>query len=203
MASKRVIEALAVAAEITGTELSRGAAKVMVADLGRYPEEQVLAALTRCRREVRGRLTLADVLARLDDGRPGPEEAWAMLPHDESKTVVWTSEMAEAFGVASKLFDDMVAARVAFIEVYKRLVREARDHSLPPRWIPSLGTDVAGRNHVLEEAVHRGRLSAQRAVQLGAALQSPSITDERTAERFALMQAAKTLKALTSGATNT
>ena len=92
-----LLEALAVTAELTGTELSEAAARAMVADLQAYPAQQVLVALTRCRRELKGRLTIAAVLERLDDGRPGPNEAWAMIPQDEAGSVVWTQEMAEAF----------------------------------------------------------------------------------------------------------
>ena len=73
-------EALAVTAELTGTELSVAAAKVMATDLAAYPRQQVLGALARCRRELKTRLTMAAVIERLDDGRPGAEEAWAMIP---------------------------------------------------------------------------------------------------------------------------
>ena len=81
--SSKLNEAIAVTAELTGTVLSKVAAQVMAEDLARYPEAQVMGALTRCRRELKGRLTIADVISRLDDGRPGVEEAWAMLPKDE------------------------------------------------------------------------------------------------------------------------
>ena len=79
-----LLQALAVTAELTGTELSEPAARVMANDLAAYPVQQVLGALTRCRRELKGRLTVAAILERLDDGRPGPNEAWAMIPQDEA-----------------------------------------------------------------------------------------------------------------------
>ena len=91
--SSKLIEAVAVALELTGTVLSEAAVRVMADDLSRYPEYQVLVALTRCRRECKGRMTISDVLSRLDDGRPGVEEAWAMAPKGESDTCVWTDEM--------------------------------------------------------------------------------------------------------------
>lgn len=159
-ATKTLTEAIAVTAELTGTVMSEPAARVMAQDLARYPEAQILAALTRCRRELKGRLTIAEVLTRIDDGRPGPEEAWAMMPHDESRSVVWTDEMSEAFGAAYPLIreGEVVAARMAFLERYRTLLREARDASRPIRWIASLGHDPHGRESVLLEAQSLGRL---------------------------------------------
>lgn len=160
MASSALLQAIAVCAELTRTQLSEAAARVLADDLSRYPERQVLHALSRCRRELRSGLTLADILARLDDGRPGPEEAWAMMPRDESQSVVWTDEMAQAWGVARPLIDegDTIAGRMAFLEHYRGLVQTARDRGLPPHWTPSLGHDPAGREAVLVEAAEKGRL---------------------------------------------
>ena len=55
--SVEVLKAIAATAELTGTELSEAALLVFEADLSDYSDEQVLAALTRCRRELRGRLS--------------------------------------------------------------------------------------------------------------------------------------------------
>jgi hypothetical protein len=160
-ASERLLQAIAVTAELTGTQLSTPAARVMADDLGRFPEAQVLGALTRCRKELKGRLTIADVVTRLDDGRPGVEEAWAMIPKTEGPTVVWTEEMATAYGVALPLIDeDPVAARMAFKEAYSAAVGRARDEGRPAKWTPCLGHDVNGREAPLLEAVKLGRLTA-------------------------------------------
>jgi len=158
-----LLEALAVTAELTATELSEGAARVMAADLAAYPAQQVLAALVRCRRELKGRLTIAAIIERLDDGRPGPNEAWAMIPQDERGSVVWTPEMQEAFGVALPLLRDgqTIAARMAFIEAYQSIVARARAEQRPPTWQPSLGHDPATRTGVLEDAVRKGRISTK------------------------------------------
>ncbi len=158
-----VLQALAVTCEITGTSLSEGAARVIAQDLAAYPKDQVLGALNRCRKELKGRLTLADILSRLEDGRPSPEEAWAIAYStlgNEDITVVWTDEITQALGVARPLENDRVAARMAFLEAYRRKVQEARDEHQPVRWIPSLGQDPHGREEVLLEAVRQGRLSA-------------------------------------------
>lgn len=163
-ASPELLKALAVVCELTGTQLSEGAARVMARDLGAYPEDQVLGALTRCRKELRPReLTLSAIITRLDDGRPGPEEAWAIASPaltDERITIVWTEEMAQASAVASPIIDDPVAARMAFLESYRRLVQQARDAGIPVKWTPCLGWDAAGREGPLLEAVRKGRLGA-------------------------------------------
>lgn len=154
-----IVKALAVTAELLGTDLTMEAKRVFAEDLSRYPEHQVLAALERCRREVRGRLVLADVLNRLDDGRPGPEEAWAMIPQDEGRSSVWTEEMQRAYGVAYKLLaeGDAVSARMAFKETYQREVQKARDEGVAVRWTATLGEDKGGREQAKHDAAQRNR----------------------------------------------
>lgn len=160
-----LLDALAVTAELTGTELSKAAARVMVSDLSAYPIDQVLGALTRCRRELRGRLTIAAIVERLDDGRPGPNEAWAMIPQTEGGSVVWSDEMAAAYGIAAPLLAEgqIIAARSAFIEHYEAAVSTARAERRAPRWTPSLGHDPLTRTRVLEDAVRKGRLTSEHA----------------------------------------
>lgn len=164
-----ILKAIAVTAELTGSELSENAARVFAYDLAEHPKGAVLKALERCRRELKGRLTLADVLSRVAemDGRPSADEAWAMIPMDEATTVVWTDEMSKAFGVALPLIDsDKTAARMAFKKAYERAVDEARQNNVKPKWRASLGHDPSGREHAVRKAVELGRLTAQHATQL-------------------------------------
>lgn len=163
-----LLKALAVTAELTGTELSEVAASVMADDLAQYPLPQILVALTRCRRELKGRLTFAAIVERIDDGRPGPNEAWAMIPQDEQGSVVWTTEMATAYGIAAPLLREgqVIAARSAFIEAYERDVARARAEQAPVRWTPSLGHDPAQRMGALQEAERKGRISSDHAAAL-------------------------------------
>lgn len=167
MASANLIKAIAVTSELCGRTFSEAAAAVFLSDLAAYPEHQVMKALTRCRKEVRGILTLQDVVSRIEDGRPGVEEAWAMLPYSEDTSAVWTTEMSQAFGVAVRLIDAgaMVEARMAFKETYLRLVTEARDAGIPVEWHVTLGHDVRGRESVLTAAVDAGRLTYEHAKQ--------------------------------------
>lgn len=163
-----VVRALKVTAEITSTDLSESAVAVMLADLSTFNPAEIVGALARCRRELRGRLTVASIIERLDDGRPGPNEAWAMIPKTEDGSVVWTQEMAEAYGVAAPLIDERgnVAARVAFIETYNALVAKARDERRPAKWTPSLGQNAAMREAAVHEAVRKHRLLPHHAARL-------------------------------------
>lgn len=171
-----VVQALALTAELTGAQLSDAAKMMMVEDLSDYDAAAVVTALSRCRRELKGRLTLAEIIARIDDGRPGPEEAWAMLPRDEERTVVWTEEMIEAWGVALPLLSegDEIAARMAFRESYSRRLTEARSSRKPTKWSVSLGTDPDSREQVLLEAVKSGRLGVNSVERLLPHHQTPA-----------------------------
>lgn len=85
-----------------------------------------------------------------------------MLPQSEGQSVVWTSEMSQAFGTAYPLIRDgeTVQARMAFLERYKTLCREARDAGVTVQWTASLGHDPHSRETVLLEAQRLGRLPA-------------------------------------------
>lgn len=103
---------------------------------------------------------------KLMDNRPGPEEAWAtaLNSRDESNTVVWTSECASAFALCQPVLatGDEVGARMAFKEVYIRLVALARAQQRPAEWSASLGWSDRGsherRTNALSEAERRGLL---------------------------------------------
>jgi hypothetical protein len=178
--SANTLKSIAVTAELTGTELSATALRVMDADLATYPEAAVLRALDRCRKELKGRLTLAAVLDRVEeeDGRPGADEAWAiaLASLDEAETVVWTEEMAQAFEVARPVLEarDKVGARVAFRDAYQRLVRDAREAGSGCCWTVSLGHDEQRRAVSLQNAVTAGRLPSDAAMRYLPAVQTDS-----------------------------
>lgn len=164
-----VLKAIAATAELTGTELSEAALLVFEADLAGYTEQQVIAALTRCRRELRGRLTVADVIDRISSagGHPTANEAWGMVltSIDEAETVVWTDQIAEAAAIARPVLDagDEVGARMSFRDAYERILRESSD---APRWFPSLGHDPEKRGIAIDRAVRSGLLTQQHAAGL-------------------------------------
>lgn len=164
-----LLKAIAVTAELTGTEWSKDAARAVAEELSQYPLAQVKIALTECRKSLKGRLTLAEIINRIPSGHPGPEEAWAIVSrsmNNEQISIVWTDEMREAYGVACALADDPIAARMAFKESYGPLVSAARSNRQQPSWSVSLGYDVAGRELAVQEAVEKGRLSIEQASRL-------------------------------------
>jgi hypothetical protein len=177
MPSIDLIKAVAVTAELCGRTFTEAAAEVFVADLAAYPEASVLHALSRCRKEVRGVLTTQDVISRIDDGRPGVEQAWAMIPTDENGSVVWTTEMAEAYGLCAGILStgDRIGARMAFKEAYTKLVSQARDAAKPAEWVPSLGADLEARRRVLTDAVRAGLIAHEVAEESFPLLAAPSL----------------------------
>lgn len=176
--SEAIIKGLAVACELTNTVLSEAAASALLDELTPYSESQVLGALRKCCKEIKGRVTLADILGRLDDGRPGVEEAWAILStilRNEQATIVWTEEIREAYGVVAHLGNDPVAARMAFKERYTALVNHAREQHEPVKWSASLGYDLTQREAAVREAVKRKRLTQEQALKLCPSLPPVSV----------------------------
>ncbi len=158
----QLVDMLTATAEVMGEKISSNAATYMVLDLANYALPTLARALTACRREVKGRLSLAAIIERIDDGHPAPNEAWALAIRatDEAVTVVWTEQTRDAWCAALPLVEagDSIAGRQAFLEVYVRLVKEARAESRCAIYHPSLGFDAAGRDAALRLAVAAGRL---------------------------------------------
>lgn len=163
-----LIKKIAVTFEVTGSTLSEAAIEIVITQLSAYPEHAVSLALDKCMAEVKGRLTPAHIIERIDDGRPGVEEAWNLLPKTEAETSVMTREMMTAFGACCDLMDigDMVGARMAFKEKYTSLLSDSRAHNDPIEWVPSLGHDKSGRECVIREAVKCGKLPVKNAIAM-------------------------------------
>lgn len=108
--------------------------------------------------------TPADILKllRTHDGRLDVEEAWALAVTavDEAVTVVWTPDIAEAWGVALPIMrmGDKVGARMAFKSAYERIVTDARARLVPVEWVAALGHDAEGRARALTAAAELGRV---------------------------------------------
>lgn len=151
-----------------GKVLSERAMVSVFDDLAEYPLESVLSAISYHRKTARFAPVPADVIAILDAGnkRPSPDEAWAMMPNDESETVVWTTEMAEAYSIVSGLIadGDNIAARMAFRSAYERLCNEAALIRRPVEWKVCLGFDKEKIKPVLRQAVMSGRISREKAI---------------------------------------
>ncbi|AOY90538.1 hypothetical protein BKK79_00870 [Cupriavidus sp. USMAA2-4] len=111
----------------------------------------------------------ADLIAQIEaaqanDGRPGPDEAWALALRgmDEAETVVTTPEVMEALSAAGPVLEagDKVGARMAFKDAYTRIVADARAAGRKVSWIASVGWDPEKRAEPLQQAVSVGLLSA-------------------------------------------
>jgi hypothetical protein len=170
---ERLADVISLTAEACGHPLSAQAAEMFADDLSDIDDAAIRAALARCRRELDGPLRIVEVLSRIDDGRPDTDEAWSMMPADEHESVVWTEEMAHAWGLAQPFLDagDVATAQSAFRKTYEKSVLEARIAHKAPRWTPSLGLDVDGREMALRDAVTNGRVAiAQAELLLGHSL---------------------------------
>lgn len=177
--------------------ISGGAKSLFFKALAQYPLPAVRKALVaHCMDKERGRFTPkpADIISQIEgggssDGRPGPEEAWAIAitSRDESETVVWTPEIAEAFVICRPVMDmgDDVGARMAFKDAYNRLVSEARSSGIPARWNASIGWDIDKRTAKLTKAVTAGLLQAPQVAALLPAPVGEPVQDEKARAQLA------------------
>ena len=90
----KVAVLIAGTAEIVGQGLNQTAIAIMCEDLAEWEFNDIQAALTACRREVKGRLSLKDIIDRLPkkgDELPSADELWGQVLEyltDEIKTFV-------------------------------------------------------------------------------------------------------------------
>ncbi|NNB26316.1 hypothetical protein [Pseudomonas fragi] len=154
--------AICATAEALGQTISPTTARIFAQDLVKYPAEEIRSALLACRRTLTGRLTLAAIQQQLYelDGRPEPNEAWAIAvtAADEDNSVVLTEEILLALGAARPVLNagDAVGARMAFLNAYQRLV--AGHHRDPDHRACSLQQHP---DHLLERRYPRNQGAAQ------------------------------------------
>ncbi len=178
------IDLLCGTAEAMGLTLSPNAAAIMAVDLSGYPLSLIEKALKACRKEVRGKLTMADILSRIEsaDGRPDKDEAWAiaLASSDEFDTIVMTDEIQIALGAARPVLNvgDKVGARMAFINAYERLVTQARAETKSVNWHVSIGFDSNRRVEAINAAVQMQRIPKERGRLYLADLSHEPITED-------------------------
>ena len=133
--------------------------------LAEYPIKHIEAALKAHCQKSRFAPTPADIFELLETNYQHlpAEEAWALCPKTETATVVWTDEIAEAFGVCSELLadGDAIAARMAFKASYDRICNIASLQHKRPVYRVSLGHDKAGIEPVIQKAVRLGRITQE------------------------------------------
>lgn len=169
--AEKIIQAITVTAELTGTQLSANAAAVMAEDLLAYPLDKVLIAFERCRRELKGRLTLAAILERVDDGWQSAEEAFNTLVagwENESLSILTTHTAMHAAESASALFNagDKYRAGLAFKTAYERIVSEKKAKGIQPDWYVSAGLDKEQLAQLVTEAAATGKITNDYALAL-------------------------------------
>jgi len=120
------------------------------------------------------------------DGRPDAEEAWAiaLTARDETSTVIWTTETAEAFNICRPvlLSSNAISARLSFLAAYTRLVAEARAEHRPINMFVSLGSDKYHQVTVIQRAIDNGLLPAPSSARL---LAGPAYDPSPSAEGHA------------------
>jgi hypothetical protein len=131
----RLVEMLVATAEVMGEQIRPAAAAYMVADLATYPLPVLANALTACRREVKGKLSLAAIMERIDDGHPAPNEAWAVAIRaaDEAVNAQWNALRQDdervladlaARGLVLRTIADTAAWRERLAPMARRFERE-------------------------------------------------------------------------------
>jgi len=150
------------------------------AKLEPHPIEAVAQAFSRHLDVSEFAPTPAAILKHLpkeSDGRPEADEAWAIAlrSRDERDTVVWTTEIAEAWAIAESVIDgDEIGARMAFKAAYARITDQSRGVNRPVEWVVSQGFDAARREEVVTQAVRDGRLQLSHAKAAVPMLAGPS-----------------------------
>ena len=164
---EKLIDMLVLTAEICGTDLKATAAALMAKDLEDYELSLIEKALTKVRRENKGRLSLAAIIECIDDPKApmGVDQAWAFAVAariwDEEATLVIPRAILQAFPLALWNTGDKVAARMAFKDAYPKCLAECGDEVLV-----SLGWDAEGRRSAIDEAVMNGVITQARASKL-------------------------------------
>ena len=180
---ERIMQQLVVTAEVMGHELKPTAVMVMAQDLAEYNFSDVMVALTRCRKEIIGKLTLKAIIDLLapQGGWISANEAWSLaLPAaDERNSVVWTEEAKQAWSVALPLMEsgDKVGARMAFIAAYDRNVATAKSSGKTPHNELSAGWDGELRQLVEQKAQQQGLLPPPRTEHLALPNLSPEVAN--------------------------
>lgn len=139
----KTVKALGVVLEMAGQEMSEAAMDMMASELSQFEFGAVQNALRKCARECKYKITLAEIIDRIDDGRPSPEKAWQDVQHlTEDDAKVLTTEQNKAYCMVSTSLINgdtsaKIAARQTFLQEYKRLCQESRDQARPVQYFLS------------------------------------------------------------------
>lgn len=171
-----ISDQLTVLAEAFGEQPSEQRQEIYCRGLADIQRDRLASAFRRARYESKFFPKLAELREysgalpeALNDGRPGPEEAWARMPRGngiEDDSIVWCEEERAAYEVCRGLLQegDYVGARMAFKERYGTELLQARAEGKPVRWAFSAGQDMNHRLSTLASAIKQGRFSVEMAL---------------------------------------
>lgn len=180
---------------LLGKQIAAAPLAILVQDLQHYGRDQLAMAMGRVRMEHTGQLTPATFMHYLEQayGRLPPAEAYAlaMTSQDERATVVWTDEIAQAWGRCLPLLEegDKFGARQAFTEAYAQITSQARYEGRMPVVQVSWGADRELRAVAIEKAQRRGLLSTDMAQLPRAVLEELASTSDQAHEALAMLPA--------------
>jgi hypothetical protein len=149
-----------------GIEVTEERLAIYARELCDLPQEQLRKGFGRATHELKFFPKIAEIrelaAGPSTDGRPGPEESWARMPKGdrmELDTVIWCEEEEIAYSAARPLLleGDQIAARMCFLERYKRALMDSKGK--PVKWVVSPGTDANDRLLRLAEGVRQSRIS--------------------------------------------
>jgi hypothetical protein len=157
--------------QIKGLTLSANAIQIMLHILKVHEHQELLTAINQCLcKGLLPDISNINSCLKKRDGFLESDEAWgcAIEAMDESASVFWTDEMAEAYGAALPLFEigDKTGARMAFKQRYERLVEESRTNGKKIRWWISYGDDVQRRHEAIQLALQVGVISEEKCEKL-------------------------------------
>ena len=166
MSLEQTMTAFAATAEMLGKSFTDHQLILFAESVEKYDQKQFMDALRRVREECKF-FSLAEVISRIDDGRPDPEEAWSLVRFDDSETMVMNDDIGKAMGVARAAYEegDKLGAKLAFKEKYAKVVAEARANAKPVNWFMSLGSNASGYAEPVNAALAAGRIDKKTAKQ--------------------------------------
>lgn len=167
-----VINSLFVSLDMMGQSMSEQAVEMMATELYRYDFNAVQNAIKKCTRECKYRINLAEIVSRIDDGRPSAEEAWQevyTLSEHDSKVMTREQQIAfcsVSYALQEATTTDLINCKRAFVEKYNKLCEQAKADAEPVKYVMSMGSDSDGRKAAAVDAVAQGKLTQERAVAM-------------------------------------
>lgn len=155
--------------EVYNQDISHVKINIYWSTLGQYSIPSLKAAANAWVRKSEFMPKPADLIKLLGGSNQhlSADEAWALaiMASDEANTIVWTKEMAQAWGLAQIVYEngDHIGARRTFIDRYVRLVDESTLFNKPIEIFVSLGFDKSKRIEAINKAVFSGLLAYDKA----------------------------------------